>query len=139
MSFDPVSKTSKIHVLYIFSSLLVIKMPLVIPFTWLSWFKFIYLQFVIMSGRIQRNCLLCQRNKTQLLITFLYFFNSREHLNLPFSFAPCFTDPPITTYLPKHFHIISSGCTILELQNKPIKSLMLVNLFHRFTSLSYNI
>lgn len=123
MSFDQFLKVAKfMH--YIFSSLLVIRMTPLIPFNWLSWFKFIYFQLIIISGRIQETAYFA-REKNSTFDYFLLFFYAREHLNLPFSFASLLSrancqDPPIIIHLPKHFHVISPVCTLPELQNQPI-------------------
>lgn len=93
---------------YIFSSLLVIRMTLLIPFNWLSWFKFIYFQLIIISGRIQWNCLFCQGKKIQLLITFFYFFMLESIWIFPLALLHCFPEQTAKT-LPLSFTSLNTS------------------------------
>lgn len=67
------------------------------------------------------------------------FFHARKWLNLLFSFASMLSrshcqHSPIIIHLSKRFHFISPKCTLLELQNKPIDSLVLDSIFYRLLS-----
>lgn len=69
----------------VFLSLWAIKMTPLISFSWWAWLKFIYLQFIAISGRIQWNGRGGGGNFNFQLLSFIRY--ATEPLELPFSVA----------------------------------------------------